>query len=92
MITWQEPGEDNGMDHVLIKSPADVILFSGRALAVTLAAGGFDKIVPCRGFVRFSKSLFRLLLQSVLQVFRIDGQLRFIAVKNGEKSQSLSRS
>ena len=68
-----------------------LFLFSRRALALSLAAGGFTKFFPCRGFVRFSKNPLRYLLQYLLQIFRLDGQLRFIAVQTSENLQGAAR-
>ncbi len=64
-----------------------LFLFSRRGLALALAAGKFARLVPCRGFVRFSKNPLRYLLQYLLQVFQLDGQLRFIAVQTSENLQ-----
>jgi len=58
-----------------------LFLFSRDALMLALANGGFRKVVPSRGFVRLSNSPFRSLPQYLLQILRIDGQLRYIALK-----------
>jgi 2-polyprenyl-3-methyl-5-hydroxy-6-metoxy-1,4-benzoquinol methylase len=58
-----------------------LFLFSRRALRVALRAAGFQMVHQCRGIVQFSRNPFKFLSQVLLQMLRIDGQLRFLAVK-----------